>query len=351
MTLLDGRVGGSTVYATSLVKALRAIDDLDVQVISADPGLRMSTARWMLGDAGKRLHELRADVLHSPAFFVPVNPRVPVVLTIHDLSLTRMPSGHPLEWRMYAAFLLPRLARGATMVITPTEVVRQDVIATYGIESDHVVAIHSGIDERFFALQRRREAGSSSTPVILFPGAPIARKNLDIVLRAIASASESTPLARARLEISGATAAEFPHYVRQIGDLGLTGRVAWLGRLSFDEMAAAYQRADVVVYPSFLEGFGFAPLEAMAAGIPVVSSNASCLPEVLDDAATLVDPHDDAAFGTAVNGLLSDESLRARLIVAGVARARTFTWAGAAASTAEVYQRAAARGKSAVAVD
>jgi glycosyltransferase involved in cell wall biosynthesis len=146
-------------------------------------------------------------------------------------------------------------------------------------------------------------------------------------------------LSRATLQISGATADRFPAHAAAITRAGLDGRVRWLGQVPRENLPALMSDADAVVYPSLYEGFGFPPLEAMAAGTPVVASNASCLPEVLGDAAMLVDPHDAAALGRALESALTDHALRQRLVAAGRARAATFTWERCAELTVEAYRR------------
>jgi alpha-1,3-rhamnosyl/mannosyltransferase len=263
------------------------------------------------------------------------------VLTIHDLSLGRMPSGHPLEWRLFYRYLLPRLARNATTILTPTETTRRDVIQAFGIPADRVVAVPSGINARFSRLERRDRSAASSQPLIAFAGPPIGRKNLDLVLRVMGAAAPGSTLSRARLEISGSVANEFPRYRDLIVRSGLLDRVAWLGKLAFEDVPSVYSRADLMVYPSFLEGFGFPPLEAMATGTPVIASNASCLPEVLADAALLVDPTDDGAFASAIESVLTNRELRLHLVEAGTARAKLYTWARCAEMTAAVYKQVA----------
>ena len=109
----------------------------------------------------------------------------------------------------------------------------------------------------------------------------------------------------------------------------------------FEDLPGLYASVDLFTYPSWLEGFGFPPLEAMAAGTPVVASNASCLPEVLDDAALLVDPADHAALAVAMESAMRDPVLRRGLVEAGRARARTFNWDRCADLTLAVYRRAA----------
>jgi glycosyltransferase involved in cell wall biosynthesis len=341
MTLLSGRQGGTAVYANALLDALKKREDIEIEVIAAPRSGGLATLGWIASGANAAATRARAGVLHSPAFVAPLRSSVPSVLTIHDLSLGRMPSGHPFEWRMFYRFLLPRLARGATFVITPTEATRGDVIAEFGIAPDQVVVVPHGIDEQFFKATQRDRSATSPEPLIVFPGPPIGRKNLDLVLRVLAAARPPSVLARARLEITGALAAEFPEYQRQIADGGLLPRVRWLGKVPFEEVADLYAGADVLVYPSFLEGFGFPPLEAMATGTPVVASNASCLPEVLDEAALLVDPNDDAGFAAAVESVLTSLDVRRQLIESGESRARKFTWERCAELTADVYKRAA----------
>jgi glycosyltransferase involved in cell wall biosynthesis len=341
MTLLSGRQGGTAVYANALLDALKKREDVEIEVIAAPRSGGLATLGWIASGANAAANHAQAGVLHGPAFVAPLRSSVPSVLTIHDLSLGRMPSGHPLEWRMFYRFLLPRLARRATLVITPTEATRSDVIAELGIAPDHVVVVPHGIGGQFFKATQRDRSAASPEPLIVFPGPPIGRKNLDLVLRVLAAARPPSVLARARLEITGALATDFPEYQQRITDGGLLQRARWLGKVPFGEIADLYARADLLVYPSFLEGFGFPPLEAMATGTPVVASNASCLPEVLGDAALLVDPNDDAGFAAAVESVLNSPDLRERLIEAGKSRAGKFTWDRCAELTAGVYNRAA----------
>ena len=341
MTLLEGRQGGSSVYAHALSRALQERDDVTLEVVSAPGSGGANTARWMAWGARRKVRAVEAEVLHCPAFVAPLRSPVPLVITIHDLSLGRMPAGHPLEWRLFYRFLLPQLVRRATALLTPTETTRRDVIDAFGVSPERVFATPYGVDERFFAAPPRERREPPASPRIVFPGPPIGRKNLDLVLRVLATAKEGSALVRARLEITGAKAAEHPEYRDWIAENGLQDRVRWLGRLLDDELPALYAGADLLVYPSFLEGFGFPPLEAMAAGTPVVASNASCLPEVLGQAALLVDPRDDTGFAAAIESVLADPAERLRRVEIGRARARTYTWKRCAELVAAVYRKAA----------
>jgi glycosyltransferase involved in cell wall biosynthesis len=196
-----------------------------------------------------------------------------------------------------------------------------------------------GVAERFG--RPRHKPPNVESPLLLFPGAPLKRKNLEIVLQAMAEAPEGGVLRRCRLNITGATAAQFPHHRDRIDALGLSRRVEWHGRVPPDDMPEVMAGADLLVYPSFYEGFGFPALEAMLTRTPVVASNSSCLPEVLGDAAALVDPHDVKAFIDAVEAVLTNERLRKDLINKGRARVARYSWTRCAELTVLVYRQVA----------
>lgn len=337
MTFPDRNRGGSGIYARALAAALRRRDDLEVSEIrSGTPGLAR-TIGWLTSGASAQLRATGAQLLHSPNFVVPWNVPVPFVTTVFDLSTRRFPGDHPLEWRAYERWVMPSRAKAAARVIAISELTRQDAIKTYGVEARRVVTIYPGVDSSFF------NAGAhtpGAEPRLIFPGAPVARKNLETVLSAMAAAPTGSFLARACLQISGASADRFPDHASRIAALGLAGRVEWLGLVPTDAMPGVMASADACVYPSLYEGFGFPPLEAMASGTPVVASKASCLPEILGDAALLVEPTDVKAFGDAVESVLSNSDLRARLVAAGREHVRDFTWERCAEQTVDVYRQA-----------
>ena len=341
MTLLENNLGGSGVYARALVAALERRDDIDLVLMSA-PRHRggIGTLNWLLRGARARLVEDRPAAVHYPGFLAPLNSPVASVITIHDLALGRMPEGHPLEWRLYYQHWLPRVARRATAVLTATETTKRELISTFGVSAERIAVTPYGIDAQFFA-HAPRSPRDASRPVVVFAGPPIRRKNLDLVLRALASAAAGTAVRRAHLMITGSSAEDHPAYRQWIATHGLAERVSWLGAMPFEKLPGIYAGADALAYPSFIEGFGFPPLEAMAVGTPVVASNASCLPEVLGDGAMLIDPNDDDAFASALESVLTGPELREKLIQLGTARARTFTWERCAEMTVALYRRIA----------
>ncbi len=311
MTFANRNRGGTLIYARSLFASLREKEGVAAWVISGPSRPDFArTISWLVRGARRAISTKPPDILHCPSFVAPWGVRVPTVVTVHDAAARRFPEDHPFEWRVYDRRLLGRRLRGAARVITGSEFARKEVIAAYELDVDRVVAVPYGLDQRY--LRAGLEMEDHVDGPMLFPGAPIGRKNLDAVLRSMAAADRSSALGRVSLEISGAAAERYPRYVRMIEAMGLSTRVH--------------------------EGFGFPPLEAMALGTPVVASDRGSLPEVLGGAASLVDPTDDGALGGALDAVLTNRDLRARLRQTGVAHARTYTWAKCADRTHDVYR-------------
>lgn len=345
MTFANRNQGGSGVYARSLLSALREREDVEAWVISGPVRSNpLGTARWLISGARKAVHAKPPDLVHCPSFVAPWRIRIPFVVTVHDAAARWAPRDHPLEWRAYDRLLMPARLREAAVVITGSEFARREVAAVYGLKPDRVVAIPYGLDPRYLESKSHAQSGDVRGP-ILFPGAPVGRKNLDAVLRVMA-ASPNGSLGQVKLEISGAREDSFPAIAARIRSLGLESRVRWLGQVPQEQMPELMSSASAVVYPSFYEGFGFPPLEAMAVGTPVVASNRGSLPEVLGSAALLVDPADDRALAEAVEAVLTRPELRERMSQAGRQHSANFTWHRCALRTYEVYRSVTAESRS-----
>jgi glycosyltransferase involved in cell wall biosynthesis len=338
MTFPDRNPAGSGVYATELLNEMSKREDVSITTMTSGRSGFPRTVRWLT--YGARRAARGVQLVHCPAFVAPWRFGVPFVLTVHDMSTQKFPEDHPLEWRSYARFFLPERARAASRVITGTEYSRQEIAKELGLRPENIAVTPYGVAERFSRTPAPR-APAGEKPLLLFPGAPTRRKNLELVLRALSEAADASVLRRARLAISGATAAQFPHQQEKIKMLDLENRVEWLGKVPAENMPSLILSADLVVYPSLHEGFGFPALEAMASGTPVLASNAACLPEVLGDGALMVDPTNLRAFITGAESLLEKPELRARLIEKGRAHAAHFTWRRCADLTVEVYKEAA----------
>ena len=337
MTFPSRNQAGTGVYASELIAALRKRDDVVVAAVGADGAVGLpSTMTWLL--RGARKAAASAQLVHCPAGIAPWGLAAPFVLTVHDTLANEFHQDHAFEWRAYAGLVLPRRAKAAARVIVGSECLRTEIIETLGLRAERVAVTPYGIDEGY---SKHYARPPRERPLIVFPGAPIQRKSLDLVLDAMAGAQVSSTFARARLSITGAQADDFPRYRDRITTLGLHDRVEWLGRLPQDKMNELVGTADLVVYPSFHEGFGFPALEAMAAGTPVLASIAPCLPDVLGNAALFVSPSDVRAFMDLAEAVLTKVDMRNDLVARGKAHAAHFTWDRCADLTVAVYQEAA----------
>lgn len=345
MTFPNRNAGGSGVYAHSLLAELRRSDDLTMFEISGpESGGLPGTLRWLFSGARLETRRQGVDLLHCPAFVAPWRSPVPLVITMHDAGAIRYPDDFPREWQLYNKHILPRIARRARAIITGTEASRVELARYYGISLNRIAVTRYGIDKRYHQnldpgeIAREKARLANGAPLLLFPGAPVSRKNLDIVLRTIKDGRPESVLSLIRLAISGASEDQFPRYRDWIKGHGLSERVLWLGHVASDRMPLLYAAADAVIYPSFYEGFGLPPLEAMAVGTPVIASTASCLPEVLGHAALLVAPNDDQGFTEAAEEVLTRLDLRARMVAEGKIHAAQYTWARCAEETCDVYR-------------
>jgi len=271
------------------------------------------------------------------------------VLVVHDLAFERFPETAPhmdARWRRRFDDALAR----CWAVIVPSGSARGDLLAAHPVDPARVHVVPHGVDLDEVAVPEgevervRRWLGLGDAPYALFVGGIEPRKNLDRLVRAFASVP-----APAALVVAGGPVRWDPGAVgrldRAIGELPVAarGRVRRTGYVAELDKRALLAGATALAYPSRYEGFGFPVLEAFAAGVPVLTSSVSSLPEVAGDAAVLIDPDDEGAIGDGLARLLGDEELRARLRVAGRERAAAFPWSATARGTAEVLRGTAGR--------
>ena len=279
------------------------------------------------------------DVLHATNFVAPPT-RSPVLLTVADLSYLLYPelcSGDVLH---FPRLVQVALDRGATVHVYSAFVAAQ-VRDHYGLPEDRVVEVAPGLGP-----PRRGDAGdgqrrADATRYVLALGTVEPRKNLPALVRAFDRLAAHDPTVV--LVVAGPDGPGGPAFTAALDAAQHRDRVhrlGWLDDRARDDLVAG---AAVLAYPSLYEGFGLPPLEAMQTGVPVVASTAGSLPEVLGDAALLVDPADDDALADALARVLDDGALRARLIADGHTQAGSFSWARAVSGFVAAYQSLAGR--------
>jgi glycosyltransferase involved in cell wall biosynthesis len=279
------------------------------------------------------------------AFVAPVLSPCPTVITVLDLSFLRFPQAFKGPNRLYLTRMTRISARRARAVIAISESTRQDVISLLGVPAERVHCVYCGVDPSFCPLPApdvevfRREKELPER-FILFLSTIEPRKNVVTLVDAFAELVALAPdvMAGVCLVIAGGRGwLADPVYAR-VEELGMQDRIRFTGYVPEGDKRLWYNAATCFCYPSLYEGFGLPPLEAMACGVPVITSNASSLPEVVGDAGLTVAPRDTAALAEALHRVLSDSALHAEMAGKSLARAQRFSWTETARQTAQIYR-------------
>lgn len=280
---------------------------------------------------------------HAPDVVFPPTRGVPVVMTVHDLSYVVYPRYHTRFNGTYLRLLTPALTRRARLVIAVSEATKRDLVERAGVPERKVRVVYPGVGGAFRCppsparIAEVVRAYDLPDGFILSVGTLEPRKNLAGAIRAYrllrARMPDAPPLALVggvgwRLNAESLLGPGEQTYVRR------------LGFVPDEDLAALYAACGAFAYPSFYEGFGSPVVEALALGAPVITSNVSSLPEVVGDAALLVDPRNPEEIAGALEHLLTDRQLAARLRAAGPARAARFTYTACAERTVAVYAEA-----------
>jgi glycosyltransferase involved in cell wall biosynthesis len=363
---IGAKQGGNETYISNLITALAETDQQNQYTIYLTS--RAAAEKWrgryanftvrllppptplvrvpLALTADLRRH--RVDLLHVQFTAPPFCP-VPIVTTIHDLSFEHLPETFTRRGRMQLRMTVRNTARRARLIITGSEFSRQDIIRTYSIAPEKIVVTHHGVSASFHAqpssdaeVEIIKKRFGIRRDYLLAVGSLQPRKNLVRLLRAYS--------------FLRSTEAEFRH------QLVITGRRLWLAEeifseirrqpwakdiivtdyVSDEELLLLYRHARSLVYPSLFEGFGLPPLEAMACGTPVITSNTSSLPEVVGNAALLIDPYNEKHIAQAMLQIVRDDSLHKQLRASGFERTELFKWRTTAEKTLGIYQAIAA---------
>jgi len=284
---------------------------------------------------------------HAPHYVLPPLVRCRSVVTIHDCIHLMFPQYLPNRLALrYARTAISMAARRATRVLTVSESSKRDILRFVDTQSDKIAVIYNAYDERFGVEPREedvvrvRERYQLHDEFVLYAGNVKPHKNLERLIVAF-DLVRKRGLDHLKLVLIGDDISRYAALRRAVHRHQLHKHVRFLGYLPEETLAVMYRLAGLFVFPSLYEGFGLPPLEAMASGTPVVTSNVSSLPEVAGDAAILVDPHSPHAIADGIHRLLTDEELRRDLRLKGLARARQFSWEEAVRRVRAIYQEVA----------
>jgi glycosyltransferase involved in cell wall biosynthesis len=291
------------------------------------------------------LRRERPDLYHAPHYVLPAAVRCSSVVTIHDCIHLMFPQYLPNRAAYaYARAQMWTAAHRSDCILTVSDASKRDILHLFNIAPEKIVVVYNAIDAHFSvtppadAVARVRERYQLNHRFVLYVGNIKPHKNLVRLIEAF-NQLRAGDLEDVKLLIIGDEISKLPALRRAVHRHKLHKHVRFLGYVPDDQLAVLYRLAAVFVFPSLYEGFGLPPLEAMASGTPVVVSNVSSLPEVVGDAAVLVDPHD---VGSIVDGLrlvLTDPARADEMRRKGLERAREFSWERSVAKTLEVYKR------------
>lgn len=355
--LVDYRQAGITQYTLQLLEALADVNVEDEFLLLTSRRRREPlvsqtgfTQRRILTPPHHTLEQytlpleispLGLDVLHSPDFIPPFRRNCRSVITVHDLNFVLYP--HFLT-KSAARFYgqIDEAVRHTDAIIAVSQATKEDVTRLLGVPEHKITVIYEAASPVYRRLDdpdisaRVRQRFGLERDFLLFVSTIEPRKNVPTLLKAFKRLLESYR-PDVDLVLAGERGWLYEEVFQLVTDLNLLERVHFLGRVTAEELVWLYNTAQALVAPSFYEGFGLTPLEAMACGTPVIVSNISSFPEVVGDAGLLVDPYEEEDLAVAMWRLLSDAELRASLVEKGLTRAGLFSWEKAARQTLDLY--------------
>jgi glycosyltransferase involved in cell wall biosynthesis len=356
-------LAGNESYITNLIEALAEIDTANryTLYVTRSEAVERYSGRWPHVTLQRtlphtplvripltlvaELYRRPVDLLHVQFTAPPLAP-CPVVATIHDLSFEHLPQTFKRRSRMQLRLTVRHTARTSAHIIASSEYSRRDLIETYRIPPEKVTTTPLAAPAHFAPvtdeseLRRVRSLYAIEGDYILAVGSIQPRKNLVRLFAAYAALRRSRPQAKLpRLVLVGKRAWLYEETLRAIEEQGIARDVIFTGYVPESDLPALYTDALCFVYPSYFEGFGLPPLEAMQCGAPVIAGDRTSLPEVVGDAGLLVDPFDESAIAHMIARMIDDAGLRAELRRKGLKRARLFNWHETARQTLRVYER------------
>jgi glycosyltransferase involved in cell wall biosynthesis len=284
------------------------------------------------------------DLFHAPHYVLP--PLIPCksVVTIHDCIHLRFPQYLPNRLAYaYARSSLWIATHRSNRVLTVSEASKRDILRYFSIPENKIDVIYNAIDERYGEapspdeVLRVRERYQLNDPFVLYAGNIKPHKNLERLIEAFNTLRRSG-LDTVKLVIIGDEISKYAALRRAVHKYKLHKHVRFFGFVPDKTLAVLYRLAGVFVFPSLYEGFGLPPLEAMASGTPVITSNVSSLPEVVGDAALLIDPYEPDAIADAMRRVLTEPALREDLRQRGLQRVKEFSWDRSVRRVHEIYQ-------------
>jgi len=355
-------LGGNETYATNLIEALADIDSVNryTLYVTKKEAVERFANRW------PNVH-LRLTLPHTPLVRIPLTLTVelrrrpvdilhvqytsppftpcPVVNTIHDLSFEHLPETFKRRsWRQMR-LTIRRSAQSAAHILTDCDFARDDILKTYGIAPERVTAVPLAAAVRFSPVRDERELDrvrnkyGINGKYILTVGSIQPRKNIPRLIRAYSMLCRERNLEPLpKLVVVGKRGWLYEDTLATAESSTVRDQIILTGYVDDKDLPALYSAASCFVYPSYFEGFGIPPLEAMRCGTPTITGDRTCFPEIIGDAGLMVDPFDERAIMRGIARVLTEQTLRDELIEKGLERANSYDWLKTARQTLDVYE-------------
>jgi glycosyltransferase involved in cell wall biosynthesis len=344
-----GQKSGFGFYVKNLTEQLVKVSPKNEYLLFSPKNRKdLSTpGRWIWDQIGfpKRARKARVDLLHQPCFSAPIFFRGKKVVTCNDLISIFFPENLPLASRLFYSKWEPFSYRHADHIIAISEHTKKDIRALLKIPEEKITVIHLAVSKEFKPVKSPRILNAvtkkykTGKDYLLHVSTIEPRKNLPFLVRAYALAIRDG--IDTKLVITGKKGWYYDSLFKLVDELNLKNRVVFTGYVDDKDMPALYSGAKAFVFPSLYEGFGLPPLEAMACGTPVISSNTSSMPEVIGNAGILISPKDERLWARNIIKVLKDKGLAKNMSGWGLRQAKKFTWEATAKKTVEVYEKVA----------
>ena len=346
-----GKPTGFGFYVSNLVEALKDHIDGDFQLELIEPGTEkdFSTPQRFIWDQftyPTRAKQKKVDLIHQPCFSAPLSFNGPVVVTIHDIISILFPETIPFASRMFYSKWMPFSYRKAKQIITVSQSTKRDIVRVLGIPEEKITVIPLGFDKKLEKVVSSQQISNVKKKYklpgkyLLHIGTLEPRKNLDFLIEVFADVVLDPKNSDLGLVITGKKGWYYEGLFEKVKRYNLQDRVVFTGYIDEEDKAAIYQGAQIFTFPSVYEGFGLPPLEAMASGVPVISSDTSSMPEVIGEAGLLISPYDKKKWVEAISRVSQSPKLIQEMREKNKRQVAKFSWTKAAEKTLEVYKKA-----------
>lgn len=360
---IDGKFMGIGTYTYNLIRELNRLSDtdtlylihhtpsdLDIYAQNEEILIDRRSFRygadlcWRFIESPLRLrsHDY-LDLVHDPYGIGPLTFSMPFskVITIADIIPVLFPETFSFSAAFSHRILLPRTLESADRILTPSQSTKHDLMTHFHVPAEHIKVAYPAVDEKYQVTDGSETRAIIAkyglpTPFILYVGTLEPRKNIPAILNAVSLLKKKGE--QYHLVIAGKKGWKYQHIFELVHSLGIEKETIFTGYVPEADLPGLYNAAEIMVWPSFYEGFGLPPLEAMACGTPVITSNTSSLPEVVGEAGIMVDPHDNAALAASIESLMKDGDLRREMSRKGIVQAKKFSKQRFASEILHVYR-------------